>query len=59
MTPRRRQSSASRAPALIDLKLSQSAQFRDEAGGCALVKEAPKQGNAAAAKRWPQCGAAL
>jgi TPR repeat protein len=43
--------------ALIELKLSQSAQFRDKAGGCALAEKAAKQGDAAAAKRLPECKA--
>ena len=44
--------------ALIDLKLSQSVQFRDQPGGCALVKQAAARGDDAPAKRWPQCGTA-
>ena len=44
--------------ALIDLKLSQSAQFRDQPGGCALVKQAAARGDDAPAKRWPRCGTA-
>jgi len=43
--------------ALINLKLSPSAQFRDEAGGCKLVMEAAKQGDSVAAQRLPKCSA--
>jgi hypothetical protein len=35
--------------ALIDLKLSQNAQFRDKPGGCALAERAAKSGDEAAA----------
>jgi TPR repeat protein len=44
------------ATALIDLKLSQNAQFRDKAGGCALAERAAKSGDEAAAQRLSQCG---
>ena len=43
--------------ALIDLKLSQNAQFRDKPGGCALAERAAKSGDEAAARRLAQCGA--
>jgi len=43
--------------ALINLKFSKSAQFRDEAGGCKLVMEAAKQGDSFAAQRQPECSA--
>jgi hypothetical protein len=43
--------------ALINLKLSQSAQFRDEVGGCKLVVKAAKQGDSFAAQRLPECSA--
>jgi len=41
--------------ALIDLKLSQNSQFRDKAGGCKLVEAAASAGDAAAARRLPDC----
>jgi hypothetical protein len=41
---------------VIDLKLSQNAQFRDKAGGCALAERAAKSGDEAAAQRLSQCG---
>jgi TPR repeat protein len=41
-------------PALIDLKLSQSAQFADKAGGCKLAEQAGG-GDAAAAQRLARC----
>jgi hypothetical protein len=43
--------------ALIDLKLSQNAQFRDKPGGCALAERAAKSGDEAAARRLSECGA--
>jgi len=43
--------------ALIDIKLSQSAQFHDKAGGCALAARAAKGGDAIAAQRLKECGA--
>ncbi len=42
-------------PALIDLKLSQSAQFADKAGGCKLAEQAAASGSAAAAQRMARC----
>ena len=42
--------------ALIELKLSQNAQFRDKPGGCALAERAAKGGNAAAAQLLSRCG---
>ena len=42
--------------ALIEIKLSQSAQFRDKAGGCALAARAAKNGDAYAAQRLKECG---
>lgn len=41
--------------ALINLKLSQSAQFADRTGGCALAARYAKDGNAAAAERFKAC----
>lgn len=41
--------------ALIDLKLSQNTQFRDEAGGCKLAEDAAKFGDDVAARRQPEC----
>ena len=47
--------------ALVDLKLSQNAQFRDKQGGCALAaraaKEGSKDGDAASARWRAECGA--
>lgn len=43
------------AAALIELKLSKSAQFADKAGGCALAEATAKRGDAAAAKRLAEC----
>ena len=43
--------------ALIEVKLSKSAQFADKAGGCALAEAAAKRGDADAAKRLPECRA--
>jgi hypothetical protein len=43
--------------ALIDLKLSQNAQFRDKPGGCALAERAAESGDEAAARRLSECGA--
>ena len=47
--------------ALIDLKLSQNAQFRDKEGGCALAaraaKDGSKDGDAASARWRAKCGA--
>jgi hypothetical protein len=43
--------------ALIDLKLSQSAQFRDKPGGCALAAQFAKLGDEIAARRLKGCGA--
>ncbi len=45
------------AEALIDLKLSQNAQFRDKPGGCALAERFSKTGNETAARRLKECGA--
>jgi TPR repeat protein len=45
------------AIALIDLKLSQNAQFHDKLGGCTLAERAAKSGDEAAARRLSQCGA--
>ncbi len=45
------------AEALIDLKLSQNAQFRDKPGGCALAERLAKTGDTAAATRLKECGA--
>ena len=42
--------------ALIEVKLSQSAQFQDKAGGCALAARAAKNGEAYAAQRLKECG---
>jgi hypothetical protein len=42
--------------ALIEAKLSQSAQFHDKAGGCALAARAAKDGDAYAAQRLKECG---
>ncbi len=44
------------AAALIDLKLSQSAQFHDKAGGCALAERFAKAGDETAARRLKECG---
>jgi hypothetical protein len=41
---------------LIELKLSQSAQFQDKTGGCALAARAAKSGDAYAAQRLKDCG---
>ena len=41
--------------ALIDLKLSPSAQFADKAGGCRLAEQAARGGDAAATQRLPRC----
>jgi hypothetical protein len=41
--------------ALINLKLSRSAQFGDKPGGCALAQVAAQNGNEAAARRLPEC----
>ena len=41
---------------LIEVKLSQSAQFNDKAGGCALAARAAKSGDAYAALRLKECG---
>ena len=43
------------AAALIDLKLSQSAQFADNAGGCKLAEQAAASGSAAAAQHMARC----
>jgi hypothetical protein len=43
--------------ALIDLKLSQNAQFRDKEGGCALAARAAKDGDTAAARWRAECEA--
>ncbi len=43
--------------ALIDLKLSQNAQFRDKEGGCALAARAIKDGDTAAARWHAECEA--
>lgn len=43
--------------ALIDLKLSQSAQFRDQPGGCKLAERTAQGGDATAAKRLVDCRA--
>lgn len=43
--------------ALINLKLSQNVQFRDEMGDCKLVAEAEKRGDDVAARRLPDCSA--
>ena len=45
------------AEALIDLKLSQNAQFRDKIGGCALAERFSKAGDETAARRLTVCGA--
>jgi TPR repeat protein len=42
-------------PALIDLKLSENAQFADKAGGCRLAEQAAVAGDAAAAQRLTKC----
>ena len=44
-------------PALIDLKLSENAQFADKAGGCKLAEQAARAGDTGAAKRLPECRA--
>lgn len=41
--------------ALIDLKLSRHVQFADKAGGCALIAQAAKTGDAVAANRAAEC----
>ena len=41
--------------ALINLKLSPSAQFADKAGSCALVQSAAAVGDDVAARRLPEC----
>jgi TPR repeat protein len=41
---------------LIEVKLSQSAQFNDKAGGCVLAARAAKSGDAYAALRLKECG---
>jgi TPR repeat protein len=43
--------------ALIDLKLSHNAQFRDKEGGCALAAGAAKDGDPASARWRAECGA--
>jgi hypothetical protein len=43
--------------ALINLKLSQNAQFRDKEGGCALIARAAKDGDPASARWRAECGA--
>lgn len=43
--------------ALIELKLSQSKQFRDKLGGCALAERAAKRGDEVAARHLRECGA--
>jgi TPR repeat protein len=43
--------------ALIELKLSQNAQFHDKAGGCALVKREAKRGDKSARQRLQECRA--
>jgi TPR repeat protein len=43
--------------ALIELKLSRNAQFRDKEGGCALAARAAKDGDAASARWRAECGA--
>jgi TPR repeat protein len=43
------------AAALIELKLSQSAQFRDKPGGCALAERAAKGGDETAARLLRGC----
>ena len=43
--------------ALIELKLSQSKQFSDKPGGCALAERAAKRGDEAAAGHLRECGA--
>jgi len=45
------------AAALIELKLSQNAQFGDKAGGCALAERFAKSGDGTAARRLKDCGA--
>jgi TPR repeat protein len=45
------------AEALIDLKLSQNAQFRDKPGGCALAERLDKSGDGIAARRFKECDA--
>ena len=47
------------AAALINLKLSQNAQFRDEVGGCMLAGEAAKHGDDVAARHLPECRAIM
>ncbi len=44
-------------PTLIALKLSRHGQFRDEAGGCKLVKQAASRGDSDAARRVTECNA--
>jgi TPR repeat protein len=41
--------------ALIDLKLSQNAQFQDKPGACKLMRTAAASGDQAAARRLPEC----
>jgi hypothetical protein len=43
--------------ALIELKLSQSKQFSDKPGGCALAERAAKRGDEALARHLRECGA--
>jgi hypothetical protein len=43
--------------ALINLKLSSSAQFADKAGGCALLQSGAGAGDEMAARRLPECAA--
>ncbi len=43
--------------ALIDLKLSQNAQFRDKEGGCALAARVIKDGDTTAARWHAECEA--
>jgi len=42
---------------LIELKLSQSKQFSDKPGGCALAERAAKRGDEALARHLRECGA--
>jgi len=47
------------AAALINLKLSQNAQFRDEVGGCMLAEETAKHGVDVPARHLPECRAIM
>ena len=40
---------------LIEIKLSQSVQFHDKPGGCALAARAAKAGDTVAAQRLEEC----